>query len=414
MIGKCLRFSTQLIVLVSVAFASVLAVAVLSLANLRATLTDDRMDAARHHVEAAISTVAAYQRLEQDGKLTREAAQKQAIEAVRAMRWGKNGYLWINDMNPRMIMHPIKTELDGKDLSSYADPKGRKLFVMFVEAVRRDQSGFVSYAWPVPNSSESVDKTSFVQGFEPWQWVLGSGVYLDDVGSAFADHAKFNLLVTLTALVLLGAIAFWIRRSMLGRLGGEPAYAVEVANRIAEGDLSVTVQVAAGSEGSILAALADMQSELQTMFGRVMGSARQVAGSVDTLSAESNEICLAAQMQSSAIGQTKDAIENISHSVARVSELARETQGHSRQVAELSVQGEELAQAASAEINSVAGSIQGSSQLDLPARRTRAGDRQDRERDQGNRRSDQSAGAQRGDRSGTRWRAGTRLRGRGR
>ena len=363
MVGKSWRFSTQLMMLVGIALAGVVAVAALSLVALRGAMSDERMAATRHHVEAAISAVAAFQLLERDGKLTREAAQKQAMDAVRAMRWGQNGYVWINDMSPRMVMHPTKPELDGTDLSTYADPAGRKVFVMFVEAVRRERQGFVSYTWPVPNSKESVDKTSYVQGFEPWQWVVGSGVYLDDVGSAFLERAKFNLLAALAVLALLAAAALRIRRCMLAKLGGDPAYAVEVAKRIAAGDLTGTVHVAAGTEGSILAALDHMQIELRAMLGHIMSSARQVAGSVDTLSAESNEICLAAQMQSGATGQTKDAIEDISRSVMQVSALAQETRGHSQEVAEFSLQGEALAKSASAEMNSIAGSIHETARL---------------------------------------------------
>ncbi len=363
MMGRSWRFSTQLMILVGIALAGAVAVSVLSMLAMRGAMTDERMAAAQAHVEAAISTVTAYQILEKDGKLSREAAQKQAMEAVRAMRWGKNGYLWINDMGPRMVMHPTKPELDGTDLSTYADPAGRKLFVMFVEAVRRDRQGFVSYSWPVPNSKESVDKTSFVKGFEPWQWVIGSGVYLDDVGSAFLHRAKFDLLIALAVVLLLAAAAHWIRRCMLAKLGGDPAYAVEVATRIAGGDLTGAVRLAPGTEGSILGALDNMQNQLRAMLGHVVCSARQVAGSVDTLSAESNEICLAAQMQSGATGQTKDAIEDISRSVIQVSALAQETRGHSQDVAEFSLQGEALATAASAEMNSIAGSVQETSQI---------------------------------------------------
>lgn len=360
---KPMKFGTQLVMFAGIAFLGVITVALSSLFALRTTMINDRMAEARNHVEAATSTVAAYQRLEQDGKLTHEAAQKQALDAIRVMRWGKHGYLWVNDMVPRMVMHPIKPELDGKDLSDYADPKGRKLFVMFVDVVRRDQSGYVSYSWPVPNSADSVDKTSYVQGFAPWQWVIGSGVYLEDVSAAFTRRAATGCAVTLIVLIVSGAGAFWITRRMLRQLGGEPAYAVVVADRIAGGDLTQAIKVAARTEGSILASLVHMQDQLRSMLGQTLCSARQVATSVDRLSAEANEICLAAQIQSGAIGQTKDAIDDISRSVTRVSDLAQETCDHSREVAEFSIQGEALAQAASVDINGVAGSVEGSSQL---------------------------------------------------
>ena len=82
-------------------------------------------------------------------------------------------------MQPRMVMHAIKPELDGKDLSDFKDPNGKRLFMAFVDTVRQHGKGYVDYQWPKPGFDKPVDKVSYVQGFEPWGWVIGSGIYVD-------------------------------------------------------------------------------------------------------------------------------------------------------------------------------------------------------------------------------------------
>ena len=113
---------------------------------------------------------------------------KEAIEAIRALRYGGNEYFWINDMKPVMVMHPIKPELEGKDLSENKDPAGLRLFVEFVNVVKANGAGFVMYLWPKPGSDTPVPKVSYVEGFEPWGWIIGSGVYVDNVRTTIASR----------------------------------------------------------------------------------------------------------------------------------------------------------------------------------------------------------------------------------
>lgn len=107
---------------------------------------------------------------------------KELLNIVRYTRFdGGRGYLWVNDMHPRMVMHPIQPQLDGKDLSNYRDSHGNLVFKEFVDVVRKHGSGFVKYYWPKPGETEAVPKISYVRAFKPMGWVIGSGVYLDEV-----------------------------------------------------------------------------------------------------------------------------------------------------------------------------------------------------------------------------------------
>ncbi len=119
-----------------------------------------------------------------------DAAKKQlALSLIKSMRYNKNDYLWINDTQPAMVMHPTKPELDGQDLSNYQDPNGKKLFIEFVKVCQEKNEGFVDYMWPKPGASKPVPKLSYVKLFKPWGWIVGTGVYLEAAEAAFKAEA---------------------------------------------------------------------------------------------------------------------------------------------------------------------------------------------------------------------------------
>lgn len=109
--------------------------------------------------------------------LTEESRKEHALETIRQMRYNKTDYFWINDMSATMLMHPLKPDLNGKDLSNLKDPEGKRPFVEFVKVCKEHGSGFVDYMWPRPGFDLPVKKTSYVKLFKPWNWVIGSGVY---------------------------------------------------------------------------------------------------------------------------------------------------------------------------------------------------------------------------------------------
>lgn len=136
-----------------------------------------------------------------------------------------------------MVMHPIKPELDGKDLSSFADPNGKKIFVEFAK-IGQAGGGQVDYLWPKPGSDKPQPKISYVRGFAPWGWVIGSGVYVDDIEAAIWGHAK-TLIAICAGIVLLVMIA----NTLLGRSISLPIKsAIGVMKDIAEDRLDVTIK----------------------------------------------------------------------------------------------------------------------------------------------------------------------------
>jgi methyl-accepting chemotaxis protein len=217
----------------------------------------------------AIAIFKKYHALETSGTMKREDAQKAAADVISAMRYGDSGYFWINDMHPTMVMHPIKPELNGKDLSQNKDPNGKFLFVEFVNTVKKGGEGFVDYYWPKPGADAPVLKYSHVVGFEPWGWIVGTGVYADDLAALYWQNAMWAAIATVVGALVIIGIAFAIVRSVVGPLGRVKAQMAAVAEE--QSDVEISDQVfgdEAGEMAKALIVLRDSVEERRQMRGR--------------------------------------------------------------------------------------------------------------------------------------------------
>ena len=251
---KALTIGGRINLLALVTVAGLLVVTALALFRLDAVMRDDIADRTKKSVEIAHSVVAYYQGEEAAGRMSRDQAQTAAKAAVGAMRYGQDDYFWINDMHPTMVMHPMKPALNGKDLSENKDADGVLMFKEFVAVVQKDGEGFVHYQWAKPNQDGASPKISYVKGFAPWGWVIGSGVYTDQIAAAVGKSALALGSMALLVLLAVGAAGWFIGRSVSG-----PVVALERRMRgLAEGDTASEIPgVARGDEiGKMALALA--------------------------------------------------------------------------------------------------------------------------------------------------------------
>ncbi len=158
----------------------------------------------RHIVEAAVSLLEHYVTLEKTGVLTRENAQSQAKKAVGAMRYEVTGYFWINDFRPVTLMHPTK-DLIGQDMSDLQDETGKYIFKEFVKVAKNQGAGFVDYYWPKPGESVPVPKLSYVQQIPHWEWIVGTGIYVDDVDKE-VRRLSFLIIGVVVAVSILSVL----------------------------------------------------------------------------------------------------------------------------------------------------------------------------------------------------------------
>ena len=135
-----------------------------------------------------------------------------------------------------MVMHPTNPKLEGQNLSGLKDPDGKFLFNDMVAIARKQGSGQVDYRWPKPGSEDPVPKISYVELFQPWGWILGSGIYVDDVQVEFREQALRASAILIVIALLLAALVTLINRSIARPLNE----AVGAMANIASGEADLT------------------------------------------------------------------------------------------------------------------------------------------------------------------------------
>jgi methyl-accepting chemotaxis protein len=281
---------------------------------------NERMNATRQHVEVAHSVLVWAHERESSGGLSKEQAQALAKQAIAAMRYDKSEYFWINDMTPSVVMHPIKPELNGKDVSGLKDPNGFALFVGFADMVRKNGEGFVPYLWPKPGLVNPVEKLSYVKGFAPWGWVIGSGIYIDDL--RIERSQRFQLVggVVALALLLAGYVFISFYKVNMGGL----ALVSRHLNELSEGNLRNQPSKPWGRDepAALILDLHKLYDSMGDLISGVRHSAHELANTSDEVSKASLDLSARTEDAASSLGKQAAAVEEIG---AQVSETAQRT-----------------------------------------------------------------------------------------
>jgi PAS domain S-box-containing protein len=181
-------------------------------------IMENKREMIRELTNSALSILSKYEKEERDGSLTRENAQMNAISEIRHLRYGEEmkDYFWITDMQPNMIMHPYRRDLDRKPLNDFKDAHGKKLFVEFVNVVKISNEGYVDYMWQwKDDSSKIVPKLSFVKLFKPWGWIIGTGIYIEDVKREIKALTKKLLYISIGISFLIALVLLFISQQSL-------------------------------------------------------------------------------------------------------------------------------------------------------------------------------------------------------
>jgi methyl-accepting chemotaxis protein len=313
-----LKITTKVMIVILLSVIGISLLTWNSLMVMKGQLLADREFKTKEVVEVAYSVLQHFGDRVSQGEMTEEEAQQTAMATIKAMRYGakKDDYLWINDMTPKMLMHPMKPELDGKDLSMNKDPTGKALFVEMVKKMRTDPGGdFVSYMWPKPGQKNPVAKISFVKLYQPWGWVIGTGIYIDDVNQIFWNNVRHNIIIVTVGAVLLLGLSLLITQNIKNSISEFKTVMTQIHS---QGDLSKRLVVKGGDEIGVIAI---MVNGVLDAFFRII---QEVKNSCVQLNEVSTKLeSMAAQSRNMILGLRHDT-EQVATAITELNASAQE------------------------------------------------------------------------------------------
>ncbi|WP_139838415.1 cache domain-containing protein, partial [Palleronia marisminoris] len=259
-----------------VAFAALLFVAlsVLQVAKLREVMRQDSQALVRAQTEGATSIVRSFVNAANAGEMSVEEAQESAAAALSAIRYGNDDYFFVNDSDAIIVVHP-NSELIGTSQWEKRDPAGVPLFQELIERAK-EGGGYTSYLWPRAGAEQPIPKLSYSSIVPEWDWVVGTGVYLEDLEAAFAPQLRQEVMSVVVKLVvvlgMLAASGWFISRSIARPLTSM----TQIMVQLADGDLSV--EVAETKQR-------DEVGLLSTSARRMIGSLREMSRAAESIAA---------------------------------------------------------------------------------------------------------------------------------
>ena len=286
---------------------------------------DEKRTKTRHLVETVTCLVDHYADLVRAGELDEEAAKAQAVTAVKALRYEESDYFWINDFSAKMIMHPIKPELDGQDLSGFTDPDGKLIFREFGQVGKDQGSGFVDYMWPKPGFEKPVQKVSFVKAVPDWGWVVGSGIYVDDVNAEY-NRLLRNVGGSISGVFVIAVLASWffsksITKALLSIVENLNEGSAQVASSSSE--ISSAGQSLAAGASEQAASLEETSSALQ-IVNDTSRSVRNLTNESEKLMGQNLERTEASLEALRALSSDMGQIEEDSAQIGNVTKIINE------------------------------------------------------------------------------------------
>ena len=342
--------------LILVVLAGSLATIGVTLHLLNTQMMAEKEQQTRKLVETAYSLVASYEARVGTGELSTAQAQQAALDALRVLRYDGGNYFWVNDMQPRMVMHPIKPDLDGRPLGEMRDPAGTRLFQDMVDVVRDKGAGIVPYQWAKPGHKEPVPKVSFVKGFPAWDWVIGSGIYVDDVAASFWQVATRIGVIALLVLALVVAGLYLIGRSIVRPICLTSDAMREVA--FGDGDLTHQLPTEGNDEVTQLTRyFNEFVAKTRRIVAAVGESTAQLATAAEELSAVTRANSTSAASQRSETDQVATAVTEMNVAAQEVARNAAETAEAARQTDEAAAAGREVMARAVGSMQQLTGEI---------------------------------------------------------
>lgn len=267
-----MKLLTKLLLIVLGAVTGMVLLGGFAVTSLRTTMLQERQQSMRLLVKMATRQVEHFQGLEKSGKLSRDDAQTAAKDVLRAMREGEN-YVFVRagDKMLTTIVHPDPRK-EGKSSNGGMLPNGQSVIDVYTQALQNTDFAFVSIYTKKPTGDVAVPKLSAIQFVPDWNWLIGSGDFVDDIDRAFWKHIIEFLIIGGIVLLVVIVLAIVLARGIIKQLGGEPRDAADSMRSIASGNLGVEIPLKGNDNSSLMASLKLMQMKLINLTSAIQKS----------------------------------------------------------------------------------------------------------------------------------------------
>lgn len=312
-------------------------------------------------VDIAESIIEAQYKRYQAGEITEQEAKEQSKLLIGQMRYENKEYVWIHDINNTMVMHPIKPKLIGKNNSNVKDAKGKYLFVEMTKTAQQQGGGEVDYYWPKPGSEQPEPKMSFVKKIKYWGWILGSGVYIDDIESEFAQSVMSKLF----ALGVILAICLLFVLKIIASIVRPIKSTTKAMNNIAsgDGDLTQRLKSQGNDELALLSrAFNTFTENVQNVIKRMGENGDHVVEQTQSLEQTCEQSSKAMRQNRQETEQVATAVYQMSATISEVAQNASETSNSVNLVKDKAQKAQQVVEQSIDSISSLAQSVNEASQ----------------------------------------------------
>jgi len=278
-----LKIKYKLFLITAVTLVGMLILAALSIQTLESALLDDQKKRIQYLVETSHSILEHFHGLQLANKMSIEDAQNAAKATINDLRYeDAQQYYWINDMQHRVIMHPTKPSLNGQDMSNNQDSKGKYHWREMVNTVKSDGEGFVDYYFQNPaKDNKARRKISYVKGFQPWGWVVGTGIYLDYLEDTVFKNITDSALIIVLIIAFSVLVAWLVSTNIVTSIQNLHQAILKTSENK---DLTQTIQMDNADEvGEIAKAFNTMTSSFREIVHNILEHADQVKAQTQSL-----------------------------------------------------------------------------------------------------------------------------------
>ncbi len=320
-LNKIISISVVTIVLIFVISMGVL------LPFIEKMLMKEKQASLNNITNIALSLVKNLDERSQKGEFSPEEAQQRAKEALRGLRYAGDEYIFVSNLDAGIVMHPIKPELEGKSGADIKDPNGKALFVEMAKVAKEKGEGTVDYMWPKVGQTAPAPKLSYIQLYKPWGWVIGTGIYVDDVAKQIST-IRYGIII---ALVVCSALILFFSWFVARKIRRALVEAVDASNQIAEGDLTVAIEVKSRDEtGQLLGAMHEMINGIKSVVNQTIEASHQVSQAADQISEANQSFSQKITEQAASVEETTATMEEMSASIKSTAENSREASNLAR------------------------------------------------------------------------------------